>query len=123
MDRWGEDLFRDAYAFIPQSTVADKVNEQGIEYVYYTDGFEKLELLNQVYDSLWFQIPISIGWAEHSRMLTSLKTSLETPIQWKGTEFVIPVELKMGLNLGETEEINLNGNVAQQLEEVYDGLR
>ena len=121
MDRWGDELFKDAYAFIPQSTVGDIMNERGIEYVYYTEGFEKLELLNQVHDSLWFQIPISAGFSEHARMLKDIANSLMTPLEWKGQEFIIPVEFGVGKNLGQCKEneIDLNGDIAKQLEALY----
>jgi hypothetical protein len=34
MDRWGDELFKEAYSFIPQSTVADKLNRDGLAYIY-----------------------------------------------------------------------------------------
>jgi hypothetical protein len=53
-----------------------------------------------------FQIPISLGWMEHARILNDIKRSLETPLTWRVQEFVVPVDLSMGLNMGEVEELS-----------------
>ena len=96
-DRWGYDLFKDAYACIPQGTVGDLINERGIELIYYNDN--PIGLMMQVHDSIVFQIPVSVGWPEHARLLTWIKKSLETPLTVHGRDFVIPVDTMMGLCL------------------------
>lgn len=127
LDRWGDDLFKEAYSWIPQSSIADKVNRQGINYIYYNPQlFHYLELLNQIHDSLVFQIPVSIGWEEHARMLLLIKKSLETPMVWHGKEFVIPLEFKFGFNMKDTKKVELTdetvGRLADKLHEVYTQL-
>jgi DNA polymerase-1 len=105
LDRWGNQLFKDAYAQIPQSTVGDKINEHGINYVYYNPtSFKELELLRQVHDDFGFQIPIHIGWEEHSRMLWRIKEKLETPLSYHDREFIIPADLTMGLSFSKEKD-------------------
>ena len=92
--------YKEAYAQIPQSTTADKINEQGIEYIYYNQEiFHPVELLNQIHDSIGFQIHLSIPWRQHAEILLSIKRSLETPLEWMGNRFVVPADLAIGFNL------------------------
>lgn len=122
MDRWSDSLFKEAYSFIPQSTVARQINEKGLCYIYYDPiqshailphilpNFKSVELLNQVHDSIVCQIPINIGWDTHSSILKSVKRSLEQSITWKGTSFNIPCEIKMGMNLKDMKKVDANSN-------------
>lgn len=99
VDRWGDSLFKDAYAFIPQSTVADKINRHGLNYLYYNqETFPTLELLMQVHDSIVFQIPLSVGFEEQAGMLLALKASLEQPISYQGRSFSIPMDTSIHLH-------------------------
>ncbi len=117
--RWGDDLFRDAFAFIPQSTVADKINRHGILYIYYNnDLFHPVELLNQIHDSILFQIPLSVGWEEHCRMLKLLVESLESPLEWRGRSFKIPAEVKM-LPVNMRDGVTVSPQAPENLEEAY----
>jgi DNA polymerase-1 len=93
-------VFKAAYSHIPQSTTADKINEHGIRYIYYNQSkFGPIELLAQVHDSIVFQIPLSIPFSEHARMLLDIKSSLEQPLEWKGKKFEVPADLSIGLNM------------------------
>lgn len=93
--------YREAYAQLPQSTCADKINEQGVEFIYYNQEiFKSIELLTQIHDSIVFQIPLSVPWIEHARMISLIKDSLETPLTWHETEFATPCDIAMGLNMG-----------------------
>ena len=100
-DRWGDGLFNQAYAFIPQSNTADTINRRGIiPLYYYQESFEGVEILRQVHDSINFQIPTTRGIDYHIRVLRSIKENLEQPLIWKATQFTIPAEFSVGLNLG-----------------------
>ena len=97
---WGVEMFQDAYAQFPQSTVADKVNQDGLNELYYNqDIYEEVEVLNQVHDSLVFQIHTSVGWTRMVELLNLIKDALERPIPWD-PPFVIPVDFKVGTSLG-----------------------
>lgn len=91
------DTYRQAYAQLPQSTCADKINEHGLEYIYYNqDLFKPIELLSQVHDSIVFQIPRSIPLVEHAKMLLLIKASLEQSLYWHGQEIKTPCDLAIG---------------------------
>ena len=102
MTKWGHELFKAAYNFIPQSTVADKINNDGIRYLYERqDLFPEVEFLNQIHDSLWYQIPIAAGAARIVEVVVAIKRRLELPITWGSREFSIPVDTKLGFSLDE----------------------
>ena len=106
LGRWDDSLFKEAYSCIPQGTCGDLINERGLNYIYYNPQlFAHVELLTQVHDSVGFQIPLSVGWHYHAHVLNLIKQSLETPLEWHGREFVVPVDLSVGLNMGEVVEL------------------
>jgi len=105
LGRWGEDLFKEAYSFIPQSTVADVLNYRGVVFIYSHAGknqwFEHADLLNLVHDSVVFQYPLSRGPTELAVKICIIVQSLQEPITWRARSFNIPAEAKVGFNLKE----------------------
>jgi DNA polymerase I-like protein with 3'-5' exonuclease and polymerase domains len=97
LDRWGDQLFKEAYSYIPQSTVAGKLNRDGMLALWNGrhDTYECVDLLNQVHDSVWIQIPLSVPFRVHVEILSKLKGSLESPINWKLTSFSIPADVEV----------------------------
>lgn len=95
MDQWGDKLFKEAYSCIPQGTVGDVINERGMNYVYYNqETFSPVELLLQVHDDITLQMPKTIPFIEHARILQRIKSSLETPLlTHDGRSFVIPADI------------------------------
>ena len=131
MDKWGGQLFKDAYAHIPQSTVADKIDEHGLNFVYYNQElFKPVELLNMVYDSIGFQIPINTPWKRQAKIVQTIKDKLETPLRWGGTEFVVPADLSLGLTLNKSDGAEIKHSqwptsldaLADELRETYTAL-
>ncbi len=123
--------YRDAYAHLPQSTTADKINRQGINFIYYNqDDFHPVELLSQIHDSVVFQIPLSIPWKQHADILLKIKRSLETPMYWRDTKINVPADLCIGFNMYKDEMVELKSKeipndmitLASKLEEVYNDL-
>jgi DNA polymerase I-like protein with 3'-5' exonuclease and polymerase domains len=103
---WSDELLREAYSFIPQNTVAESVNVRGILYCYYNQHlFKHVEILNQVHDSIVFQIPISAGLNYHCETVNAIKFSLEQPIYYQNRSFSIPVDIEVGLNLGDKTKV------------------
>jgi len=95
-----DSTFKEAYAQIPQSTVADVINERGLNFVYYNQQwFRPVELLAQIHDAIDFQIPLYLPWETHAEILLRIKRSLETPLSAHGREFVVPADVAMGLNM------------------------
>lgn len=125
LGRWGDELFKEAYAQFPQSTVADKINEQGLAYVYYNQQwFGKVYILNQIHDSIVIEIPVNAGWTYHAECLLRIVESLETPITWRGTTFTIPTDVIMGLNLNKYDGkgVEVHGKTSDKLGRQLSGL-
>jgi DNA polymerase-1 len=99
---WGDELLKEAYSFPAQSTTAECINKRGVLYLYYGEDFKHVVLLNQVHDSIVFQIPLSISWDYHWTVLNAVKRNLELPLSWQTREFCIPADVEMGLNLKDT---------------------
>lgn len=126
-----DSTFKAAYSCIPQGTVGDVINERGMAFIYYNKQLGLVELLQQVHDSITFQIPISAGWLYHAQSIQAIKDSLETPLTTHyGRSFVIPVDTVMGLNLKKEEGVELKakkwpksiGELGQILEQSYEKL-
>jgi DNA polymerase-1 len=95
-----QSTFREGYAQLPQSTTADKINEQGIEFIYYDQGtFRPVELLTQIHDSIVFQISKSVPLDEHARIIILIKKSLEQSLYWHEREIPTPADLSIGWNM------------------------
>ena len=94
--KWGDDLFRKAYAFIPQSTVADMVNNVIIYIWENRSSFKGLKLLGQVHDSVVLEISITEDIGHIFEMLQAIKKFMEIPLSFKEESFIIPVEIKIG---------------------------
>lgn len=127
-----QDTYRQAYAHLPQSTTADKINEQGLEYIYYNqDLFSPVELLAQVHDSVVFQIPLSEPWSEHERMIRLIKNSLEQPLTWNDMKIKTPADIAIGFNMCKEEMIEIKSKdypddpytAALKIEMIYKKLK
>ena len=98
-DRMGEDLFREAYAFVPQSTLVDDVNRSMIQIFCIAEP--ELQLLHQGHDSLLFQVVKSkVDWA-----IGVIRKNFELPFVCREDILTIPVEVKVGENWGEMKEV------------------
>ena len=104
LDKVSENSISDALYFIPQSTVADIINRWGLLYVWENPDFEGFELLNQVHDSIVFQIPISLGADKHFEMVSKLISNLDQTLTWGSRSFYIPTDCKLGLGFAKMQE-------------------
>lgn len=91
LDRWGEPLFQDAYAYFSQSAVADIINRWGLAYI---DKIPEVELLNQIHDSLVFQISKDVEPKRIVEILTGLRESLGQPLHWRSVTYNIPTDME-----------------------------
>jgi len=94
-DRLDDTTYSEAYSFIPQSTIAHIINHYGIEYLHQQS---RVELLNQVHDSLVFQIPLSAGLDYHAQILWELKNSLAVEMRWMSFTFHLNSDIQVGVN-------------------------
>jgi len=110
LGQWGDKLFKEAYSCIPQGTCGDVINERGVNHIYYNQQYYRpIELLNQVHDSVGFQVPLSIPMVQIAEMLIRIKRNLEQPLRWKDREFIIPADLTIGFNMYKGDGIELKG--------------
>jgi len=115
--RWEDHLFKEAYNFIPQSTVADIINIFGLSGIYFDPKFKEVELLNQVHDSIVFQIPVKVGLDRMAEILDGIINTLQPKLKWRSFEFTIPAEAKVGYNLKEMKDVTPDtlSNVVESL--------
>lgn len=132
LDEMGDKLYKKSYSCNPQGSTGDIINERGINFIYYDqETFAPIELLNQIHDSIGFQIPIKTDWKTQAEMLLKIRRSLETPLSIHGRDFSIPADLTMGFSLAKSEGEELKGDnfpydvdaLATELEIRYNYLR
>lgn len=108
MGRMEAGTYREAYAHLPSSTVADHLNLYGFLPLWEMSYFAEVELLLQVHDSVYYQVPISIGFPKIVGMIMKLKANLEFPVPF--TEpFIIPADTEVGFNYGKRTDENPDG--------------
>jgi DNA polymerase I-like protein with 3'-5' exonuclease and polymerase domains len=111
--QWGDELFKEATAFIPQSTVADHFNgaiqpELGIKgglLAIYQDLIypyrSERAIINQSHDSCIIEVPA--GDARDCGF--AMQTIIKRPLVIKNQEFTIPVDGEIGERWGELEPL------------------
>jgi len=128
LSRMNDATFKEAYSFIPQSTIADKLNETMGEVYNDQINFKNVSITNQIHDQLLIQLPINIGWREHAEILYKIRVIMERPVHWKHTSFVIPTDCEMGLNFKDVTKIWKSGDsknmtvdiIEHRLRETYE---
>lgn len=93
--RWDDKLMRDAYSFIPQSTVGD-LGAKALARCYYE--IEPIipgsETLLNVHDSVMMQC-----WkGDEQRVAAEMQRVMDMPMTVRGHTFTIPTDCKIGLN-------------------------
>jgi DNA polymerase-1 len=122
LDRWSDDLFKAAYAFEPQSVVADSLND-GIINIYSDQAAEMkyVDILGQVHDSVLIQYPIG-RLKMLAEVCVKIKKYLETPITIGGRTFIIPTDVKIGYDWSELLEMKLSDDAAVMYKALVDGV-
>jgi DNA polymerase len=111
LNRWGDELFKEAYAFIPQACVSDHLKFSARE-------IEKranwIQILSESHDSFLAQVPLEKGsqfpMKYIDRSVEIFKEELEKPICFRKCslsrkELVIPCEIKIGTKNWEVMEV------------------
>jgi hypothetical protein len=110
--QWGEELFREATATVPQSTVADHFNgmvhpELGIEggllqiRRQLVKPYKDRKIVNQSHDSCIVECPAQDGIELGMQMQAMIKR----PLIVNGQQFTIPVDGEIGERWGEMERL------------------
>jgi DNA polymerase-1 len=97
-----DDLFKSAYAFLPQSTVVDGLN-QGMLGMY--NECRPVKLLAQVHDSVLFEVhrsEIPHLWA----LMCHIYHLCEPEMEYSGHTFKIATDMKIGLNWRKASKTN-----------------
>jgi DNA polymerase-1 len=92
LNKWGDELFKEAYAQIPQSTVSDQCKKaaRGFE-----RRFPQAQILMESHDSFLAQVPIGTI----DKAVPIIKEEMESPIDFSRCslprgELIIPCEIK-----------------------------
>lgn len=117
----GEDLFKQAYAFKPQSTVFD-ITAQAMRKFMDDDSepFAAAQMRAQVHDSLLFDHQ-STNFRLMAQFIQGQKSHMSTPVNY-GEPFTINVTAKAGLNWKNKHDIPISDNTAEmadKLEALY----
>lgn len=107
---WGKDLFKEAYAYIPQRTVAEhcqgrvhpelgiRGGMRGVYLNFVRKGY--IKLVQQGHDSIIVEAPER----NHTEFIPQIIQLMRRPIVVNGEEFIIPVDAKVGERWGELTE-------------------
>jgi len=123
LGEWGEELFKQATAFIPQSTVAYLVT-RGMRLAYHDAVLsERWDLLANVHDSLLFQVLIDDF---HRVAVETLRVSeyMSAKCSYGGRDFYIKTDVKIGPSWGSMTEVRLTPDIdllAKNLERAVAG--
>ena len=109
--RWGQELFKEATAFIPQSTVADHALgctqpdlgiEGGLVHIWrWCRRNPECSLVHTAHDSVMLEVPKG----REVEIYGELKPLFARPMLIHGELFTIPVEAEIGERWGECEKI------------------
>ena len=100
LDRWGDQLFRSAYSFKPQSTIGDFLN-QSLRILYDKYG-DELDITLQLHDALYCQC--IDNQSSIDRTMEMMTECMVRPITIGFEEFIIGVDFKIGYYWGELDE-------------------
>jgi DNA polymerase I-like protein with 3'-5' exonuclease and polymerase domains len=101
-NRYDESLLKEAYAYIPQSTVADLLN-MGLRRLYAKTKGTEVEILLQIHDAVLVQCPTN----QVTQTATLLRDTLTIPITVDHLPITIPVDISVGENWGELKKLSL----------------
>ncbi len=95
--RWDDKLLREAYSYIPQSTVGDLGTDAIIRcYEQIEKTVDGAQLWLQVHDAVYMQC-----WEKDAGLVAEMmRQSMNIPITMNGVEFYIPTDCKIGYNWG-----------------------
>jgi hypothetical protein len=120
---WGEDLFRAAYSFDPQSTVGDMVNDALIAFdLDHRPHMYKAEVLTQTHDSATLQYPDN-SWSDCARFAIDFDKHMSPELESKGRKFTIKTDLKVGYDWGHMIELKLTHNVKELADAIKEACK
>ena len=92
-DRFSDDLYREAYSWVPQSEAAELLNQWGLIPAFRFLKGRETKLCGQIHDALLLET----NYKEAYAVANHIRSSLERPrIYSDGNELVVPVSMKIG---------------------------
>ena len=111
-------IFREAFSYIPQSTVGDNTGFAVYELsLAYDNRGEKTRLVQECHDSVVQEVP-DTPEAIYDWCQITLKAFDRTVRHSNGIEYKIPVEAEFGYNLGELETLKSSNTGTKKLEDI-----
>lgn len=107
LDRWGDDLFRSAYAFLPQSTVGDLLNTS-MTSLYEVDG-EDIDIVLQLHDAIYIQVDNTLPAIKNG--IAKLFWHMNREIDVNNDKMVIDVDFSLGYNWKYMNECKVQGDI------------
>jgi DNA polymerase I-like protein with 3'-5' exonuclease and polymerase domains len=109
LDEWGQELFKAAVSYPPQSTSVWVLNYAMIDtYHDNEDYMNNLWLHAQVHDELLLSYPTD-DWLKMARVILRVNQHMSPTLQSEGQSFVIGTDLAIGLNWGDESKANPRG--------------
>ena len=100
LSRWGDDLFRSAYSFMPQSTVGDLLNKALVELYY---NHPEIDIVLQLHDAVYCFAPEN-NIKQYAQVL---QKTMAIPLKYKNEEFLIDTDFSIGKSWGEMEPFDI----------------
>jgi DNA polymerase I-like protein with 3'-5' exonuclease and polymerase domains len=126
MGQIGEDTFKQAYAFVPQSTVADDCTQAMVKTFEDPRPYMQAPLLAQVHDSLLYDYAPT-NFLDMAAFAIQVGRDYMRPVlSYHGADFQLDTDLKVGFDWAHMLEIKLTDDVdalATKLSEAPDLLR
>jgi len=120
---WGKPMFKDGYAFTPQSSLVDLLN-RGIILIYDDKSryMKPTDYLMQVHDSLLYQWYLADGrFNRLARAVWKQREHLEPTLTWQNRQFIVKTDMKMGLNwAGYHPDTNPTGMIEVKIDPYLD---
>jgi hypothetical protein len=110
-ERWGEELFRQAFSFIPQSSITNNTKAAGLRL---RKRIKQIRIILESHDSLLFMVPERHvdDWGPQ------IKEEVERPIRFDTCSLPrrhlsIPCDLEIGYNYYELNKLKMNKPILQ----------
>jgi uracil-DNA glycosylase family 4 len=105
LDRWGDDLFRSSYSFIPQSSVGDLLNKALV--VLYREYAHEVDIMLQLHDAIYIAVNDNEAAIERGKeILKHCMIDRVQPLDCKNGEgeFYIDIDYKVGKYWGDLHD-------------------
>ena len=105
LDRWGDQLFRSAYSYIPQSTIGDLLNYalRNLYTLLPSIPYEVIPMF-QLHDAMYNMVREE----NIDNFILSLRKCMLIPLKLNNEEFTIDVDFAVGDSWGETKGLDIN---------------